>query len=394
MTVRRPLEGLRVVEVGLALAGPFAGSLLAELGAHVVKIEKPGGGDPMRLMGPTVNDVTVWWSVAARAKHCVDLDLKLDDDRAVFRTVIAQADVLVENYRPGVLERLGLDWPALHALNPRLIMLSVSGFGQTGPQSHRPGFGKIAEAMSGIVVLTGDAGETPTHIGFSLADTSAGLMGTLGVALALYQRDLAGGSGTRIDVALYEPLLRIAECQLALCERLGRAPMREGSNDPYGWGVSGQAGALVALRCADGHWLMALRATVPGVPKSAQAGATKGVSTADAISAGSSMSGPDGTGDDALADLAKRVGALDVDAALALLRTRGVEAVQVHDGATLAATRYFVERGDVVETHHPSLGDIMVPGEMPKRASEPIIPLFRPVRCDEDSAVLAWARKR
>ncbi len=379
MTVRRPLEGLRVVEVGLALAGPFAGSLLAELGAHVIKIEKPGGGDPMRLMGPTVNDVTVWWSVAARGKHCADLDLKLEDDREVFRKVIAQADVLVENYRPGVLERLGLGWPALHALNPRLIQLSVSGFGQTGPQSHRPGFGKIAEAMSGIVALTGNAGETPTHIGFSLADTSAGLMGTLGVALALYQRDLNGGSGTRIDVALYEPLFRIAECQLALCERLGRPPMREGSNDPYGWGVSGMANALVAMRCADGEWLMALRATVPGMPESAN----------PHTSSAADVAHPDPVG-----DLAARVGALPIGPAIALLNTLGVEAVHVHDGATLASTRYFVERGDVVRTHHPNLGDIAVPGEMPKRASEPVLPLFRPVKYDEDRAVLAWARQR
>jgi formyl-CoA transferase len=379
MTVQRPLEGLRVVEVGLALAGPFAGSLLAELGAHVIKIEKPGGGDPMRLMGPTVNDVTVWWSVAARGKHCADLDLKLEEDRETFRRVIAQADVLVENYRPGVLERLGLGWTALNALNPRLIQLSVSGFGQTGPQSHRPGFGKIAEAMSGIVALTGNAGETPTHIGFSLADTSAGLMGTLGIALALYQRDLNGGSGTRIDVALYEPLFRIAECQLALCERMGRPPMREGSNDPYGWGVSGMANALVALRCADGQWLMALRAGIPGLQRSASPPPGNAADVVDT---------------DPVSDLAARVGGLAVAPALALLKTLGVEAVQVHDGATLAGTRYFVERGDVVRTHHPSLGDIVVPGEMPKRASAPPLPMFRPVKYDEDRAVLAWARKR
>ena len=362
MTVRRPLQGLRVVEVGIALAGPFAGSLLAEFGAHVIKVEKPGGGDPMRLMGPKVGDVAVWWGVAARAKHCVDLDLKNDEHKQVFCELIAQADVLVENYRPGVLERLGLGWPTLHALNPRLVMLSISGFGQTGPMSERPGFGKIAEAMSGIVALTGAPDETPMHIGFSLADTATGLMGTLGVALALFHRDVAGGSGTRIDLALYEPLFRMAECQLALCERLGRAPMREGTNDPYGWGASGRVGAIVPMKCADGHWIMVREASIDA---------------------------SDGT-----ATVAERVATLSVDAALELLRNLRIEAAQIHDGATIASSEYFVERGDAVRTRDERAGDLVVPGEIPKRPSEPKLQQFRAVRPDEDRAVLAWARRR
>jgi crotonobetainyl-CoA:carnitine CoA-transferase CaiB-like acyl-CoA transferase len=347
MSARRPLEGIRVIEAGIALAGPFAGSMLAELGAHVVKVERPGGGDPMRLMGPSVGDVTVWWGIAARGKLCVDLDFKKEEEKETFRQLVRDADILVENYRPGVMDRLGIGWDALRKINPKLIMLSISGFGQTGPDSGRPGFGKIAEALSGIVSLTGKAEEVPMHIGFSLADTSTGLMGTLGVALALYQRDFAGGQGARIDLALYEPLLRMAECQLALFERLGRPPLREGSNDPYGWGASGPAASQVALKCADGEWIMAARASLPAT---------------------------------ASAEVAK----LGREAALERLRKLGVPAVPVHDGASLAKSPYFTERRDVVRTTDPKIGALTVPGEVPKTYREPELPLFRSVRPDED----------
>lgn len=354
MSARRPLEGLRVVEVGLALAGPYAGSLLAELGAQVIKIERPGGGDPLRLMGASVGDVTVWWGIAARAKLCIDLDLKSTADREVFLQLIRDADAMVENYRPGVLDRMGLGWADLRQINPRLVMLSISGFGQTGPQSGRPGFGKIAEAMSGIVTLTGEPDEVPMHIGFSLADTATGLMGAFGVALGLYQRDVGGGSGTRIDLALFEPLFRMAECQLALAERMGRAPAREGSNDPYGWGASGPPGqgpgyneqALRAVRCADGHWLMLPVATDPG-----------------AIDAAQSM---------------------PIEEALNGLRDRGIEAAQVQDGATLAASPYFRDRGDVCAAADPVVGAMTVVGEVPKAYREPTLPLFRSTRPDAD----------
>lgn len=354
MSARRPLEGLKVVEVGLALAGPYAGSLLAELGAQVIKIERPGGGDPLRLMGASVGDVTVWWGIAARAKLCIDLDLKNPDDRDIFLKLIRDADAMVENYRPGVLDRMGLGWSELRKINPRLVMLSISGFGQTGPQSGRPGFGKIAEAMSGIVVLTGESDQVPMHIGFSLADTATGLMGAFGVALGLYQRDVGGAEGTRVDLALFEPLFRMAECQLALAERTGKAPAREGSNDPYGWGVSGPPGtapgsnhnALKAVRCSDGHWLM-----LPAVTEQA---------------------------------LIRQAESLSTEEALRLLREQGVESARVHDGASLAAEAYFTDRGDVRTASDPVVGRMSLVGEVPKTYRDPVLPLFRATKPDSD----------
>jgi crotonobetainyl-CoA:carnitine CoA-transferase CaiB-like acyl-CoA transferase len=360
---RRPLHGVRVVEAGIALAGPFAGSLLAELGAHVVKVERPGGGDPMRLMGPRVDDVAVWWSVAARAKHSVELDFKKPDEKAAFVALVRDADVLVENYRPGVLDRLGLGWSELQKINPRLVMLSISGFGQTGPDSGRPGFGKIAEALSGIVSLTGRPAEVPLHVGFSLADTSTGLLGFFGVALALYQRDLCGGRGAHIDIALFEPLFRIAECQLALRERLGRAPMREGSNDPYGWGASGGAERHAALACADGRWIMV---------------------------AVESVGAQDGMDPETWA--AQRIAGLDSRGALDALAELGIEAVLVQDGASLAESAYFRARGDVVNATAPVVGEVTVPGEVPKAYREPKLPLFRNVAPGEDQHLAGGKR--
>ncbi|MES2999511.1 MAG: CoA transferase [Pseudomonadota bacterium] len=341
---RRPFEGLRVLEAGIVLAGPFAGSLLAELGAQVIKVEQPGEGDPMRQMGVKVSDVSVWFGVSVRGKQCVTLDLKQEADKQTFLSLIEQADVLVENYRPGVLDRLGLDEATLKARNPRLVKLGISGFGRTGPHSSRPGFGRIAEAMSGMVSLSGRPDEVAMNLGVSVADTSTGLMGAFGIAMALFRRDVCGGPGATIDLALYEPLFRMAECQLALCERLGRPPIREGTNDPYGWGASGKTSVLVAIQCEDKHWLMA------------------DVRAQDAQAA---------------AQIQARVRRMDIAGALAWLRSGRIEAAQVHDGATLVATRYFVDRGDVAAVTDPCLGDLVVPGEIPKRAHDSKVALFQ-----------------
>jgi crotonobetainyl-CoA:carnitine CoA-transferase CaiB-like acyl-CoA transferase len=343
-----PLRGVRVVEAGIALAGPFVGSLLAELGAEVIKVERPEGGDPMRLMGPRVKGVPLWWGVAARNKTCIALDLKAEEGRSAFRDLLASADVLVENYRPGVMERLGFGWDRLTALNPRLVMLSISGFGQTGPEASRPGFGKIAEAFSGIVALTGRPEEAPLHIGFSVADTSAGLMGTFAACLALYVRDRVSGRGSRIDIALYEPLFRMADCQLAIRELLGTAPRRTGSNDPHGWGVPIPRGRrVVPLRCGDGSWIALLLES-----SAAPALASRLGSPADEHGI--------------VAALGARLNALSRDAARDLLRDLGVAACPVHDGGTIGTDPYFLARGDVVHTEDPVVGPLVVPGSVPR----------------------------
>ena len=253
---RLPLDGITVLELGMVLAGPFAGSLLADLGATVIKIEPPGTGDAARQMGPRKNGVSLWWGVATRGKKCITLNLKDPVARALFERLVLTADVVVENYRPGVLDRLGLGWQRLHAVNPRLVMLSITGFGQTGPGAGRPGFGKIAEGMSGIVELTGSPEQNPLFVGYSLADTTAGLFGVFAINLALYRRDVQGAGGAHIDLALYEPLLRMMEAQFAMHRAAGRAPNRSGSNDPYGWGrAAARDPAFAFVQASDGEWI-------------------------------------------------------------------------------------------------------------------------------------------
>jgi crotonobetainyl-CoA:carnitine CoA-transferase CaiB-like acyl-CoA transferase len=336
-TPKLPLAGIRVIEMGSVIAAPFCASLLADLGAEIIKIERPDGGDPFRGMSPRVHDVPLWWGVASRNKSCVSMDLKNPVDKRRFEILIAGADIFIENNRPGVLDRLGLGWDALSRINPGLIMLSISGYGQTGPAALRPGFGKIAEAMSGQVALTGDAAATPFHIGLSLADTATGLTGLFGVAVAMFARETLGdGRGAYVDVALYESLMRMLDCQFALTDALGAAPARQGTNNPYGWGVpAGEIPKIRSYRCADGAWL--------------------------ALLAGDDDKATEVEGMPIAAFIAARPAAV----ALQRLRQAGVEAVRVQDGASMAAEAYFLRRGDVVNSPHPIFGQLSVPGYVP-----------------------------
>lgn len=371
-----PLAGLRVVEVGIALAGPFAGSLLADMGAEVVKVERRDGGDPMRLLGRKKNGVQVWWGVAARNKRVVTLNLKAPEGKALFEQFVADADVVIENYRPGVMDRLGIGWKALSQINPRLIMLSVSGFGQTGPDSGRPGFGKIAEALSGMVTLTGEPAETPQHVGFSLADTSAGLMGFYGVSAALYARDCAGGKGAHIDLALYEPLFRMADCQLALHHLTGRSPAREGSNDPYGWGAGDAGGAwLPSFACSGGLWVMLLVRPEAGPRLAEMLGLPPGSDRAATAAA-----------------LVPWLRERTPEAARDALAAVGVELAPVHDGATLATDPYFLARGDVVPTEDAVVGPLVVPGYTPHGYSRDGLRDFRDAQVAENNADILGGR--
>ncbi len=367
-TKRLPLDGVKVVEAGIALAGPFCGSLLADLGARVVKVERPEGGDPARLLGPTLGDTPLWWGVASRDKLCVSLDLKQADDRERFLSLIDEADVFVENYRPGVLERLGLGWEALSQRNPRLVMMSISGFGQTGPNAGRPGFGKIAEGLSGVVPVTGDPQQTPLHVGFSLADTSAGLMGTMAITMALFQRDCSGGAGARIDVGLYEPLFRMMELQFALAEKTGAPPRRNGTNDPYGWGAPDATGRrYVAVTCAGGEDLLVLVDEASRAP------------LLQCMRSGADLSL------EAVAEALREWAAgLPLDEAGRLLRAAGVEAARVHDGMSMAHDPYFQARGDVVWTTHADGTRLAVPGHVPRESGGGRI-AFRPTQVGEDN---------
>jgi len=208
----RPLEGVRVVEMGSLLAGPFCGQLLADFGAEVIKIEPPGKGDPMRVWGRHQKEGrTLWWPIIARNKKSVTLNLREQEGQELARKLISEADVLVENFRPGTLEKWGLGYEKLKSLNPGLVMVRVSGYGQTGPYSGRAGFGSIGEAMGGIRHVTGFEDQAPPRTGVSLGDSLAATFGALGALTALYHREAHGGEGQVVDVGIYEAVLAMME---------------------------------------------------------------------------------------------------------------------------------------------------------------------------------------
>jgi len=205
------LSDLRVVEMGQLIAGPFCGQLFADFGAEVVKIEPPGIGDPMREWGrQRAQGRPLWWPVIARNKKSVTLDLRLPEGQAIARRLLEKADVLVENFRPGTLERWGLSWEALSALNPRLVMIRVTGFGQTGPYASQAGFGAIGEALGGLRYVVGDPASPPSRVGISIGDTLAAMFAALGGLMALHARQRTG-RGQVVDSAIYEAVLAVME---------------------------------------------------------------------------------------------------------------------------------------------------------------------------------------
>ena len=226
------LHGLKVLELGQLIAGPFAGKTLADFGADVIKIEPIDGGDPLRKWRLLREGTSVWWEVQSRNKRSVALDLKTPEGQAAVRALAAEADVLVENFKPGTMEGWGLGWDALHALNPKLIMLRISGYGQTGPYAGKPGFGVLGEAMGGLRHLTAEPGRVPVRVGVSIGDSLAALHGVIGVLLALRHREVNGGQGQMIDVALYESVFNVMESLLPEYDAFGAVRGAAGSALP------------------------------------------------------------------------------------------------------------------------------------------------------------------
>ena len=229
------LEGVRILELGSLVAVSFAGSLLADYGAEVIKVEQPGDGDALRCSGLEKNGTNLWWKVAGRNKKNITLNLRETRGQEILKKLATKCDAVIENFRPGTLEKWNIGWDQLNRINPSLIMLRISGFGQTGPYSSRPGFGKIAEAMSGVTQITGNRNEKPVTPGFSLADTVSGLTGAFALMMALYNREASGlNTGQVIDVALFESIFRLIEWQVTLFDQLGFVPERNGARMALG----------------------------------------------------------------------------------------------------------------------------------------------------------------
>ena len=228
----KPLAGLKVIELGTLIAGPFASRICAEFGADVIKIESPDGGDPLRKWRKLYEGTSLWWFVQARNKKSLTLNLKHPEGQSVLKRLLGEADILIENFRPGVLEKLGLGWDVLHALNPKLVMVRLSGFGQTGPYKDQPGFGAVGESMGGLRYITGFEDRPPVRTGISIGDSIAALWGVIGALMALRHREVNGGQGQVVDVALYEAVFAMMESLVPEFDVFGFIRERSGNIMP------------------------------------------------------------------------------------------------------------------------------------------------------------------
>lgn len=355
-----PLAGLKVLELGQLIAGPFAAKTLADFGADIIKVETPGAGDPLRKWRLLKDGTSVWWQVQSRNKRSVALDLKSPEAQDIVRRLAADADVLIENFRPGAMEGWGLGPDELLALNPRLIMLRISGYGQTGPYRDKPGFGVVAEAMSGLRHLTAEPGRVPVRVGVSIGDTLAALHGVIGILLAMQERQRSG-KGQVIDVALYEAVFNCMESLLPEYSAFGAVRGAAGSALP---GIAPSNAYL----CKDGGY-----ALVAGNGDSIFKRLMATIGRADLGS------------DPALADNAGRVArveeidaaigqwtlGLTVDEVLAALDKVSVPAGRIYTVADIAADPHYQARGMLDEVRMDDGSLLAVPGIVPKLSRTP-----------------------
>jgi len=361
-----PLAGLKVVELGQLIAGPFAARTLADFGAEVVKIEPPAGGDPLRQWRLLKDGTSVWWQAQSRNKRSLALDLRQPEAQEIVRRLAAEADVLIENFRPGAMEGWGLGPDALLAANPALVMLRISGYGQSGPYRDRPGFGMVAEAMGGLRHLTGEPGRVPVRVGVSIGDTLASLHGVIGVLMALQHRhatvsaECPKGRGQVVDVALYEAVFNCMESLLPEYSAFGVVREAAGSALP---GIAPSN----AYRCADGYVLVA----------------GNGDSIFKRLM--QCIGRPDLAADPQLADNAGRVAqvamidgaiggwtaARSVADALAALEAAQVPAGRIYTVADIAADPHYAARGMLLPTPMDDGSSLTLPGFVPKLSATP-----------------------
>ncbi|QKQ50861.1 MULTISPECIES: CaiB/BaiF CoA transferase family protein [Achromobacter] len=356
----KPLNGIRVLELGQLIAGPFAAKMLGEFGAEVIKIEPPGKGDPLRNWRLLHDGTSVWWQVQSRNKKSVSLDLRKPEAQDLIRALVKDIDVVVENFKPGTMEGWGLGWEELRAINPRLVMLRVSGYGQTGPYRDLPGFGAIGEAMGGLRHLSGEPGRTPVRVGISIGDSLSALHGVIGILLALRARD-QNGTGQMIDVALYESVFNMMESLLPEYAVFGEIRQPAGSSLP---GIAPSN----AYRCQDNKYVLIAgngdsifkrlmgvigRPDLAEAPELANnAGRVKHVAMLDdAISAWT--------------------GQHPLDVVLGRLNDGQIPAGKIYDVADIAEDPHYQARGMILDGALPDGTPVKLPGIVPKLSDTP-----------------------
>lgn len=356
-----PLEGIKVVEMGQLIAGPFAAKILAEFGAEVIKIEPPITGDPLREWRLLHDGTSVWWAAQSRNKQSVTLDLRQVEAREVVKRLVKDADILIENFRPGTLEKWGLGWDELSSINPGLVMLRVSGYGQTGPYRDLPGFGVIGEAMGGLRHLSGEPGRTPVRVGVSIGDSLSALHGVIGVLLALRHREQNRGAGQQVDVALYESVFNMMESLIPEYSVFGSV------REPAGSSLPGIA-PTNAYRCKDGKY-----ALIAGNGDSIFRRLMEKIERLDLAD------DPELTQNDGRVRHVARIDAAistwtaerNLDAVLAALQDANIPSGKIYDAADIAADPHYQARDMLLASQLDDGTAVILPGIVPKLTATP-----------------------
>ena len=363
-----PLSGLRVLDLSIIVAGGTASSLMADFGADVIKVERPGSGDPLRNWGPFYNGVSLWWKVHSRNKRSITLNMADPKGQGVLKQLASQVDILIEGFRPGTLERWNLGPSDLHAsdVNPGLVILRFSGFGQTGPYRDRPGFGTIAECMSGYIGMTGFPDTPPNLPPIPLADEIAGVFGAMAGMMAIYRKDAdvrdgRAGTGQVVDLSLFEPLFRLCIPHLTIYDRLGEIRERVGNDFP-------DAAPRSLYRTGDDHWLglsATSQNTWEGLARAM--GLDELLSDPRFANNAARLESRDDLNDVLQGWLASR----NVDAIMDELIPAGGVVGPVYNSADIVADPHYNEREDIVEIDDPELGRTRMLGLVPKFSETP-----------------------
>jgi formyl-CoA transferase len=355
-----PLAGLRVIELGSLLAGPFCGQLLGDFGAEVIKIESPGRGDPMREWGhEKANGKSLWWPVVSRNKLGITLDLRHADGQAVLKELVAKSDFLLENFRPGTMEKWGLGWEALSQINPRLIMIRVSGFGQTGPYAHQAGYGSIGEAMGGLRYVVGDPSSPPSRMGISIGDSLAATFACVGALAALHHRERTG-RGQVVDSATYEAVLGMMESLITEYDKTGYIRERTGAILP-------RVAPSNVYRTRDGLVLIAANQDSVFM-RLAQAMGRPALATDPRYSSHAARGDSQRELDELIEAWSSMLPTREV---LTIMSEHGVPAGLIYRAPDMLEDPHFLARQAIVTVPHPDFGELKMQNVAPKLSETP-----------------------
>ncbi len=354
------LSDLRVLELGTLIAGPFCGQLLGDMGAEVIKIEAPGQGDPMRHWGPQDRDEpSVWWPVIGRNKKAITLDLRQAEGQSIFKELVRKSDVVIENFRPGTLEKWNCGWEELSQLNPRLILVRISGYGQTGPYAQRAGYGGIGEAMGGLRYIVGEPDRPPSRVGISIGDSLAAVHACMGTLAALHHRQRTG-FGQVIDAAIYESVLNMMESLVTEFDQLGHVRERSGPILPRiaPSNVYPTRDGIVMIGANQDTVFTRLTAAM-GLP-----GLAVDVRFADHQARGAHQQELDTI-------IAQWTATMDTSALLALLEQHSVPSGLIYRTADMLDDPHFIAREAIVSTSHPHFGTLRMQNVAPRLSRSP-----------------------